>query len=326
LARARVCYTGSMFGYIAPLKSELKVREFEAYGAYYCAVCRAVKRRYGELPRLLLSYDSAFLALLGASLSGGEPAFVPFRCFANPARGRRAAAPSAAVDYAADMLVLLGYLSLKDRRADEGGAGAACAEAALRRAGRRAAAAWPAQAEQVFVHLAEIAALERARCERIDRVADPFGRLMAEVLDLPFLPAPPAAPDAPTTSALLRRLGYHLGRFIYILDALDDREKDRKSGAYNPLLAAERSAVSEPGAPNLADASAPDVPAQASASAPNTLELALQLDLAGMADALGQLPLGAFRGILENIVYLGLNQMKDDVLAGRRTKRRYLRP
>ncbi|MDR1271545.1 MAG: DUF5685 family protein, partial [Clostridiales Family XIII bacterium] len=53
-----------MFGYILPLKSELKIREFEVYHAYYCAVCRAIKWKYGELPRLLLSYDSAFMALL----------------------------------------------------------------------------------------------------------------------------------------------------------------------------------------------------------------------------------------------------------------------
>ena len=54
-----------MFGYIAPLKSELKVREYEVYNAYYCAICHAVKRRYGELPRLLLSYDAVFVAMLG---------------------------------------------------------------------------------------------------------------------------------------------------------------------------------------------------------------------------------------------------------------------
>ena len=37
-------------------------------------------------------------------------------------------------------------------------------------------------------------------------------------------------------SAALRRVGYEMGRFIYILDAYDDLEKDEKSGSFNPLL------------------------------------------------------------------------------------------
>ena len=113
-----------MFGYITPLKSELKVREFEVYSAYYCAVCRAVKSRYGELPRLLLSYDAAFIAMLGDALQaeGQEPGFNTFRCFNNPLRKRNEVLPSPAIDYAADVMVLLGHCGLKDKK-DDGDAG-----------------------------------------------------------------------------------------------------------------------------------------------------------------------------------------------------------
>ena len=31
-------------------------------------------------------------------------------------------------------------------------------------------------------------------------------------------------------------MGFYLGKFIYILDAYDDLEKDRAQGSYNPLL------------------------------------------------------------------------------------------
>lgn len=33
----------------------------------------------------------------------------------------------------------------------------------------------------------------------------------------------------------LRRIGFYLGKFIYIMDAWDDLEKDMKCGSYNPL-------------------------------------------------------------------------------------------
>ena len=35
----------------------------------------------------------------------------------------------------------------------------------------------------------------------------------------------------------LRQVGYYLGKYIYILDAYDDLEKDLASGSFNPLAA-----------------------------------------------------------------------------------------
>ena len=51
-----------MFGYIRPLECELKVREQQEYRAHYCGVCKAIGKRYGQIDRLALSYDAAFLA------------------------------------------------------------------------------------------------------------------------------------------------------------------------------------------------------------------------------------------------------------------------
>jgi hypothetical protein len=38
------------------------------------------------------------------------------------------------------------------------------------------------------------------------------------------------------TNKILRWIGYNLGKWIYILDAFDDIEKDIESGSYNPLI------------------------------------------------------------------------------------------
>ena len=53
-----------MLGYITPDKPELKVWEYEMYSAYYCGICKAIKKRHGEIPRLVLSYDSVLLAMI----------------------------------------------------------------------------------------------------------------------------------------------------------------------------------------------------------------------------------------------------------------------
>ncbi|MDR1816245.1 MAG: DUF5685 family protein [Clostridiales Family XIII bacterium] len=303
-----------------PLKSELKLREFEVYTATYCAICHAVKRRYGELPRLLLSYDAVFLALLAAALApardGERFEAETFRCFVNPAKKRNLAAPSPQIDYAADMLVLLAYQNLKDDHADEGGFLYGAGETLLRRAGARAAGRHPEKAQAVAACLSEIAALEKENCGQIDRIADPFGRLMAEVTAFPA--------DLPgfldgLCEDILRRIGYHLGRVIYIFDAIDDLDKDREKGRYNPLLVApekEKIRLQE---------------TRTYRPVKDALDATLGLDLAKIAEALEMLPLSRFKPILDNIVYLGLNAVKDDILSdkppgAKEKRRRYLKP
>jgi len=276
-----------MFGYIAPLKAEMKVREFEVYNAYYCAICHAVKRRYGELPRLLLSYDAVFIAMLYAALSGGEEAmsFSKFRCFNNPAKKRDEAAPSKAIEYAADIMVLLGWYGLKDGKEDRD-QGDPCkraltvwGEAAARRFGRKAAERLGDKASTVRQCLEEQNRLETTNEESLDRVADPTGRLMAELLDFPGMP---------DLSKELRELGYHMGRYIYIVDAADDLDKDRRSGAYNPLIL--------------------------KTETKENLKTALVLDLAHAGRILKELPLKYHKEIIDNIIYLGLRAKADEVL------------
>jgi len=280
-------YYLGVFGYLAPLKGELKVREYEVYNAYYCAICHAVKRRYGELPRLLLSYDSVFIAMLFAALSGGTEtlSFSTFRCFNNPLKKRDEAAPAAAMDYAADVMVLLGWYGLEDGRIDRDqgsplkSASTAFGEAAIRRAGRQAAERLGDKARACRGYLEEQRALETAKEESLDRVADPTGRMLEELLDFP---------DTPGLSKELRELGYHLGRYIYIIDAADDLEKDRKTGAYNPLVLNPKTA--------------------------ENLKTAIALDLARAGKILAGLPLKYHKPIIENIVYLGLRAKVDEVL------------
>ena len=326
--RAYLWYHHYMFGYIAPLKSELKVREFEVYSAYYCAVCRTVKSRYGELPRLMLSYDAAFIAMLGdaicpasdsvltmdtpATASAHEPElnapkFNTFRCFNNPLKKRNEVVRTPAIDYAADVLVLLGYCGIKDEKEDGDAGGAfkraviSGSEALMRNAGQKAAKTIPEQALEVYSCLALQAELEAEKTPELDKAADPTGQFMAKVLDFPSLQG---ARGSHELSEILQKFGYHLGRFIYIIDVIDDIEKDRLSGAYNPLLINE-------------------IPKE-------TLETSLTLDLANMAECFARLPLVYHKTIIENVIFMGLNAVKDEVLANpggnSRGDRRYLKP
>ena len=70
-----------------------------------------------------------------------------------------------------------------------------------------------------------LARLEAEGSEDLDAVSGCFGELMAELFDY----------KQDHWSPELRSIGFHLGKFIYLLDAYDDLARDEKKGAYNPL-------------------------------------------------------------------------------------------
>ena len=95
-----------MLGYVTADKPELKMREFEVYSGYYCGVCKSIARRYGQIPRIVLSYDAAFLALLLGGLSGEADEPTREHCIAHPAK-KKTIVSNNAIDYAADVLKTL---------------------------------------------------------------------------------------------------------------------------------------------------------------------------------------------------------------------------
>jgi hypothetical protein len=288
-----------MLGYVVPCKSELKLREFEIYNAYYCAICHSIRDRYGQLPRLLLSYDAVFLAMMLSAPSETADEITTFRCVTHPGKKRNIAVCTREIDYAADMMLLLGYFNLKDDREDEGTPLGYAGEWFLRGAYRKIRGRMPEKAERIAACLGEMRALERERTDSLDRIAEPFANLMSEVMDYTGLadirPAEDSGlSDGDYTRSLrsaYRRVGYHLGKWIYLIDAIDDLEDDKKHDSYNPLR-------------YMDDGAAPA----------ERLKLNLLLYLAEIAEVMELLPLRKNAPILENIVYVGLNRRTEEIL------------
>ncbi|RCX19376.1 hypothetical protein DFR58_103121 [Anaerobacterium chartisolvens] len=219
-----------MFGYVFPDKPELKVREYELFRAYYCGVCKSIARRHGHIPRLTLNYDSAFLALLLSSVSGSKLNVKNERCIVRPVNKRYVIKDSDTVDYASDINIMLAYYSLKDNWRDEKSVVSAAGAAMLRRAVGRLKRKYSEKCAVIEERLMELSELEKQRCASVDRAAEPFARLMEEITS--YSPACRSEED----SEILRRMGYNLGKWIYIIDAYDDIESDIKKNTYNPFL------------------------------------------------------------------------------------------
>jgi hypothetical protein len=185
------------------------------------------------LARFTLSYDTTFLALLAMGLAEPEPEIAPGRCPFNPLLRRPTCRENAALAFAADVSALTLHWKLRDDLDDERGARRLLARGGLlliAGAYRRAAARQPAL-DQVLCRITrEQARLEAAGCANIDQAAEPTAQGLAAILA--------ALSPQEGQRRVLERLGYLLGRFVYLADALDDLEKDRRAGRYNPFLLA----------------------------------------------------------------------------------------
>ena len=218
-----------MFGYIVADTAALREEEKNRYQAAYCGLCREIGRRSGQSARFSLTYDLTFLILLFGSLYEPEDQAASGRCAVHP--GKRAYFANAFTAYAADMNVYLTWCKLRDDERDgEKPLGSLYARLLRRQAGR-IEKAWPRQCRAVWERLGELARIEEERLPRPDAAANCFGALMGEL----FLYDP-----ADHWSGTLQGFGEGLGRFIYLMDAAVDFEKDRKSGSYNPLVLSDR--------------------------------------------------------------------------------------
>ncbi len=220
-----------MFGYIQPNKDELRFREYNEYRAYYCGLCKCIGHEFGEPMKLALSYDCAFIALLLTGIAGVEITR-KCRCAYKPlSRARMAAVEDEYIRFAADMDIILAYCKLDDNWRDDKALGAAAGKAAMKKAFQKAKERNPELYKAISAGISELSAMEQTNTPELDPPADAFARMMKN--------AALAAPvESPQNRLALGHTLYHLGRWVYLIDAWEDREKDAKKGCYNPFLAA----------------------------------------------------------------------------------------
>ena len=215
-----------MFGYVNANWKELTQAQQERYGAVYCGICRSIHHRVSNPARAVLSYDMAFLALLHMSLYEPEENAGKNRCVLHVLRPR-AWVDNPCVDYAADMNVALAYYKAQDDLQDEGKTSAKLLLSMLEPHMEAIRQRWPRQCDAMKACMEELRELEVANTANPDLPASCFGRLMAELMVY----------QEDQWQEELRNLGFALGRFIYLADAMLDYDRDKRKKQYNPFLA-----------------------------------------------------------------------------------------
>ena len=214
-----------MFGYIAINKAEMKFRDFDIYHAYYCGLCKDLKERYGRSGQITLSYDMTFLIILLSGLYE-PPAEDSIRnCVAHPFQ-KHAARTNEITQYAADMNIVLSYYKCLDDWADEHKKKAWINSRLLRSKVKQIEKTYPEKVKLIRDMLAQISSCEKANEQDLDKMAGLFGEIMAEI----FVWKQDIWKDS------LHRMGFFLGKFIYLMDAYEDIDDDIANACYNPFM------------------------------------------------------------------------------------------
>lgn len=213
-----------MFGYITICEPELKMKDFRRYRSYYCGLCHALKKRHGMTGQMTLTYDMTFIIILLTSLYESETKELACRCKIHPVK-KQAMLVNEITEYAADMNILLAYFHLRDDWMDEKKAGSLAGMKLLGRKAKHVIEKYPRQSTIIRRTLSRLEKYEKADVTELDVVSGCFGRLMEELFVY----------RKDHWEPYLRRLGFFLGKFIYLMDAYEDLEKDIKERNYNPL-------------------------------------------------------------------------------------------
>ena len=260
-----------MFGYVTANYGELTREQAERYGSVYCGICREIRLRSSQAAGLALSNDMAFLAMLLMSLYEPQEQEGKSICLLHPIR-RRAWVDNEYIRYAADMNVALAYYNALDDWEDDGKQTARILAGALEKHCPRIGEAYPRQMGAIRDCLQRLSALEKENCPNPDEPAGAFGELMAELLVY----------RGDLWASGLRKMGNALGRFIYLMDASVDYDKDRQHGKYNPFLA------------------------MGTGKVPEHWQEYLVMTMGRCTNAYERLPLVQDKGILDNILYSGV--------------------
>lgn len=278
-----------MFGYVRARQDTLAPGDRERYEAAYCGVCRAMGKEYGQFSRLFLNYDFALLAMLLAP-EGQTCELGCRRCVVHPLQGHLACQDGPWLNRAAGESLILTYWKLRDTIADSGfwgglPAGFLCLF--LLRGYKKARRLYGDFDTQVRTMLDKLGELEKTGCDSIDQTADCFAQLLQA-----------AIPDQEKSSRnrALRLLLYHVGRWIYLIDAVEDLPKDRRNGSYNPLCFR-----------------FPEWTQEDKVYLQRNMEQSLEL----ARSAFQLLEPNAWSSVVENILYSGLPGVQELVFAGK---------
>lgn len=262
-----------MFGYVRINKMDLTFREYENYKGYYCGLCKYLKENHGEISRIGLNYDITFLIVILSAIYKPKTNIFEEVCLVSPFK-RKKKLINDITEYAASMNILLTYYKLEDNLLDDKGVKDILAYNLYKSKLKIAHEKYPHKSKIIKEQMKLLNELEKNKEYNIDKVSNTFGELMGEIF----------AYKKDKYEDDLRRIGFNIGKYIYILDAYEDLNEDYKKGRYNPFM----EYINKREELKI------------------RVDRLISISLGLLASSIDRLNLQVNRGIIENIVYSGV--------------------
>lgn len=262
-----------MFGYVRINKMDLTFREYENYKGYYCGLCKYLKENHGEISRIGLNYDITFLIVILSAIYKPKTNIFEEVCLVSPFK-RKKKLINDITEYAASMNILLTYYKLEDNLLDDKGVKDILAYNLYKSKLKMAHKKYPHKSQIIKEQMKLLNELEKNKEYNIDKVSNTFGELMGEIF----------AYKKDKYEDDLRRIGFNIGKYIYILDAYEDLNEDYKKGRYNPFM----EYINKREELKI------------------RVDRLISISLGLLASSIDRLNLQVNRGIIENIVYSGV--------------------
>ena len=216
-----------MFGYVRTDIPYLYIKDDTLYKAMYCGVCKGIAAVCGNRARMGLSYDVTFLSIILHNLSGIDVKIEKQHCLTHCVRSKAMANVDELTKQLGALNTFLVYYKYTDDIMDgDKGRGK---RLWFKKGYKRAKKQYPELERIVRENLKTQEKIEKAQTDSIDRAADSTATMLAEISD--YCLGEKSSPQS-------RNLFYALGKWIYLIDALDDYDKDKKKNAYNPFVLA----------------------------------------------------------------------------------------
>lgn len=268
-----------MFGYVTVYKPELKIKDYDIYKGVYCTLCKQMQKEYGLFSRFLLSYDAAFYVLYKIGTADSDLSLSKSHCSFSPCKKcLKINSDEEVFKKAAGVTVILSFFKLCDNISDSRFFKRILCKAVkpyFNRICKKARKKYPEIFAVTQKYMGNQAEAE-SNFKGIDSAADPTGNVLGYILS-----------DGNIDSDSFK-VGYFLGRTVYLLDAFDDYEDDIKSNSFNPFKNTDNI---------IKDAS-----------------FAVNISIGELAEYIKKVELFKFKDIIYNIVFKGLDYRRRKII------------
>lgn len=218
-----------MFGYLDVQRDKLSDGARGFWHAFMCGECISTKNLFGNLPRLYVNHDITFFNVLFHSICGMEVQTEKLHCLSHPIKKQTIVKPDALTDKISAANVILMYWNLFDDVTDGTGLVKRMAFASLKKAYKKARSILPELDKSVDENYRNLRKSETDKNSGLDETAHHFAKLSQDFCKDVL---------GEKSTEFAETLCYNIGKWIYLIDALDDLKKDLRRKNYNPFAAA----------------------------------------------------------------------------------------